>query len=92
MCNAEREALNVRRDVCRKLWLGNNRLRTLPRTMMHLTGLQQLFLEGNQLTQLPAELSQLRNLQRITVEDNPLKVVDDGLKKFLAPEMPSASA
>ena len=76
--------------LCRKLWLGNNRLQALPSSIARLPELQHLFLEGNQLTELPAELASLRQLQRIQVQDNPLTNVPPALRTLIGAEMQSA--
>lgn len=56
--------------ACRKLWLGNNRLKKLPDSLCDMPNLLQLFVQDNELTELPAHLDSLP-LESIKTQNNP---------------------
>lgn len=69
----------------RKLWLGGNRLTTVPAALAAATTLQMLVLEDNLLGELPAALGAMPALQPIVVDGNPSLRVPAELAHMIAP-------
>ncbi len=62
-----------------ELWLGFNRLTTLPASLGNLTNLIYLDLRGNHLTTLPASLGNLTNLTALCLDGNQLTALPASL-------------
>ena len=69
-----------------RLWLGGNRLLSVPADVCALPQLQQLHLEGNRLPALPEALGELRALRALHVGRNLLSALPRGLGQCRALE------
>ena len=66
-----------------RLYLSNNKLKTIPKELGQLSNLQQLNLYYNQLTTIPKELGQLSNLQILSLSYNKLTTIPKELEQLI---------
>ncbi|KAK4117713.1 hypothetical protein N656DRAFT_794152 [Canariomyces notabilis] len=71
--NVAKDVAFEQRDPQIKIFLSNNRLRTLPLALLNIEHLTVLSLRANQLTKLPPGIAKLRNLRTLNIAQNALR-------------------
>lgn len=66
----------------KEIYLGSNKISSMPRCYEQLQRLEILYLGGNQLKSLPEEICQLRNLTNLNLSNNQLNVLPNNLAKI----------
>ncbi|KAL5611495.1 hypothetical protein BROUX41_000911 [Berkeleyomyces rouxiae] len=68
-----------------KLFLSNNRLRSLPGAIIDIENITYLSLRANKLTELPASIGKMKNLETFNIAFNNLRYLPKSLLKLLGP-------
>lgn len=66
----------------KEIYLGSNKISSMPRCYEQLQRLEILYLGGNQLKSLPEEICQLRNLTNLNLSNNQLSALPHSLAKI----------
>ena len=66
----------------REIYLGNNKIHTLPRSYSDLQRLEVLYLGGNQIKIIPEEMSQLRSLTSLNLSANQISHLPSNMAKL----------
>ena len=68
--------------LAREIYLGNNKIHTLPRTYSELQRLEILYLGGNQIKIIPEEMSQLKSLTSLNLSANQISHLPSNMAKL----------